>query len=174
MMKMLVFQESPVFFFHCTKKHVALGKIFIFETRSVFFKRFQKIFFFFFKITLKINNKFLKSGHISGNSVIKDLNLAFCYFSNQRKKRIDCRKFYFPERYLKHMITMSHHLADIHFAPFWLQIWFQPKDSFCNFFKTFRFMQTFFHQPFSFLRFSIWAKWWLQCHTYNARECLKS
>lgn len=77
MMKMLVFQKTPVFFFHFPEKDMVIRQIFMLETDPIIFKRFQKVFFFFFKITFKINNKFLKSRHISGNSIIKNLNFPF-------------------------------------------------------------------------------------------------
>lgn len=133
-------------------------EVFIFETYSVFLKRFQKAFFFFFKITLKINNKFLKSRHISGNSVVKNLNLPFGNLSYDCKERIDFRKVYFFYRNLQHVITVSHHLAHIHFPPQCKGVFVQKMNSVYDFLKTFRIMETFFYHPFSFLRFSIWAK----------------
>lgn len=154
-MKMLVFQKSPVSFSHCTEKNMTFRKIFTFKTHSVFIKCFKKVLFFFFKITLKINDKFLKSRHVSGNSVIKDLNLPFGYPPYHRKKRVNFRKIYFLNRHLEYIITVSHHLADIHFAPQCVGISVQEMNSAYNFFKTFRVMKAFFYHPFSFFMFSM-------------------
>lgn len=78
MIQMLMFHKAPVFFLHFSEKHMPGRQVIILEASSVFIQHSQEIFFFFIKITLKINDKFPKSGHISGNSVIKNLHFRLC------------------------------------------------------------------------------------------------
>lgn len=84
MMQVFVFQEAPVFHSHFTKKGVMPGQLPIQVMLPVLFQRLEQILFFHIKVTFKINDKFPKSRHISGNSVIEDLHFLFGKRSDSR------------------------------------------------------------------------------------------
>lgn len=118
MVQMFVFHKTPVFFLHSSEKHVPAGKIITLEAYLVFIKYFQEVLFFFIKITLKINDKFPKSRHISGNSVVKNLHFRSCDDTDCTEQWIDCWKLNSFQRHLKNETAVFHHLAYLHFSPF--------------------------------------------------------
>lgn len=95
MIQVFVFHKTPVFLLHSSEKYMPVRQITVPEAYPVFIQYFQKVFFFFIKITLKINDKFPKSGHIFRNSVIKNLHFNSCNDTDCTEQRINCRKLNF-------------------------------------------------------------------------------
>lgn len=115
---MFIFQKAPVLFSHLSEEHVMIWQAAVFEMHQVIIKCFKEILFFFIEITFKINNKFLKSRHISRNSVIEKLHFYFGGSSDHSEHHVDRRQRKFILRYLQDTAAMPHHLAYIHFSPF--------------------------------------------------------
>jgi len=158
MIEMFVLQKAPVPVFHLPEKHMLIRQSAVFEVNQIIIKRFQKISLFFIEITFKINNKFLKSRHISRNSVVEKLHFLSRGNSDDAEQPVDGREYKFLLGNLKDKAAMFQHLACVHFSPLSTGIFSKAEDPFFDFLKISRMMQTFFHQPFSFFRFSICAK----------------
>ncbi len=117
MIEMFVLQKAPVSFFHLPEKHVMIRQAAVFEMNEVIIQCFQKILLFFIKMTFKINNKFLKSRHVSRNSVVENLHFFFSGYSDQAEQSVYFRQ---PKLFLgnlKHAAAVPHHLAYVHSPP---------------------------------------------------------
>ncbi len=89
MIEMFVLQKAPVSFFHLSEKHMVIRQAAVFEMNQVIINRFQKILLFFIEMTFKINDKFLKSRHISRNSIVENLHFFFGGNSNHAEHPVD-------------------------------------------------------------------------------------
>lgn len=118
MIEMFILQKAPVSFLHLPEKHVTIRQAAVFEMNQVIIQCFQKILLFFIEMTFKINNKFLKSRHISRNSVVEYLNFFSGGDSDHAEQPVDLGENKFLLRDLKHTAAMPHHLTYLHFPPF--------------------------------------------------------
>nr|WP_228458312.1 hypothetical protein [Chryseobacterium hagamense] len=117
MIEMFVLQKAPVPLLHLPEKDMLTRQSAVFEMNQIIIKRFQKILLLFIEITFKINNKFLKSRHISRNSVVEELHFFFCGYADHAEQPVDRRKREFLLRDLEHTAAVPHHLAYLHFSP---------------------------------------------------------
>lgn len=130
MIEMFVLQKAPVPLLHPAEKDMLIRQSAVFEMNQIIIKRFQKILLFVIEITFKINNKFLKSRHISRNSVIEKLHFFFCSNSDDPEDPVDRRKTEFVLRNLKDASAVPHHLAYFHLSPASAGIFVQSGNSF--------------------------------------------
>lgn len=135
MIEVFVLQKAPVPLLHLTKKHMVIRQSAVFEINQVIIKRFQKILLLFIEITFKINNKFLKSRHISRNSIVEELHFFFRGYSDHAEQPVDGRKSEFLLRDQKYAAAVPHHLAYFHFPPFPAGIFTQGSNSSPDFLK---------------------------------------
>lgn len=89
MIEMFILQKAPVSFFHLPEEHMMIRQAAVFEMNQIIIQCFQKILLFFIKITFKINNKFLKSRHVSRNSAVEKLHFLFGGNSDDLKQPVD-------------------------------------------------------------------------------------
>lgn len=135
MIEMFVLQKAPVPLLHLSEKNVLIRQSAVFEMNQVIIKRFQKILLFLIEITFKINNKFLKSRHISRNSVVEELHFFFRGYSDHAEQTVDGWKPELLLRDLKHTAAVPHHLAYLHFPPLPAGIFTKMRNSFPYFLK---------------------------------------